>query len=122
MAGFHKIAEDLLKTFGFVLDVSNFTNDHFDIEAGSNVKILDKTEKGLGAFIQLDSGMLKENGYIYYEGDKQILLSVPLSFNVDISTVIKILNIDYKIGFISEVKDVLETAIYKVVIRENKEV
>jgi len=122
MAGFHNVAKELLTTFGFELDVNNYGISSFNIEEGQNIKTLIKTEKGLGAFIQLDSGILKENGYSYFEGDKQILLNVPLTFKVDISTRIVIQSVLYTISFISEVKDVFETAIYKVVIREDKEI
>lgn len=120
MAAFHELADTLLTEFGFDLIVNNYANDHFDVDKGENVKLLDNTETGHGVFTQLNAGELKENGYNFQDGDIKILLSVPEYFNVDISTEVIINEEKYSIKFIQEVKDHLITALYKVVLRKKQ--
>ena len=122
MAGFHKLAKDLLTTFGFPVTVENYTLGAFNIEEGEKSKVIDTTVEGLAVYIQLDSGILKESGYVYFEGDKKILLNTPLDFKIDIKTRITIQGEVYLPVNIAIVKDVLENAIYKLVIRSDKEV
>lgn len=118
MAGFYDLGLELLTTFGFDCVASKYDNTSFDINTGEYVKIISAASNCKAVLIQLDSGQLKESGYIYFNGDLKILLSAPQDFKITVDTIISFQEKDYKIAFISEVKDVLETALYKLVIRE----
>ena len=121
MAEFHKVAENLLTKFGFEISAFNLISSVFDIEAGKEIESVSTITNGVAVIIQLDTGKLKENGYLFKENDIKILLSVPLDFDFNISSVLSIKGVNYKVSFLEEVKDVLDTALYKVVLRLNAE-
>jgi hypothetical protein len=118
MAGFYQIGLDLLTTFGFDCVVNKYTTSAFNVNEGEYTHTLSEAINGKAVLVQLDTGTLKQSGYLNIEGDKSILLSIPTNKYLEINSEIVFNSQTYKIAFISQVKDVLETALYKVVIRE----
>lgn len=119
MADFHKIANNILKKFGFPVGVTNYTNGDFNPSTGSIERTIESTSEGIGAFSKVKSGEFKDYKYVYQVGDNILLLNIPVTFDLNVGTTIEIDGTKYKISLIQEVKDVLTTALYKLVIRED---
>lgn len=118
MAGFNALAQELLKANGFEVQINNFDNTDFDIEEGESIKTLTDSFPGYAIFTTFERSLNLENSYQVEAGDKSLLLSVDIDKNVNNGSKITINSNIYKICYLSEVKDVLETALYKLIIKE----
>ena len=120
MSDFGILADKMLAKFGFKATLNNYDNSIFDINAGKHISILNATIACNAVFVGIESGELKEQSYIVNAGDKLILTYCPKTFVVNNTTEVVIDNIKYNIYNIEEVKQKLNTVLYKLIIRQNK--
>lgn len=120
MSDFGILADKLLKKFGFLATIKNYSTSSFNIEEGSSIKVVEQSENINCVFVGIENGEIKEQSYIQNSGDKKILFYCTNAFNLNTKTELFINGILYNIIFIEEVKQKLNTVLYKTIIRQSK--
>ena len=119
MSEYQQMAHDMLSEDGFEVLVLNYTLSDFDPDTG-NRKTNKEEIEGFALFTTLKQGDFKENIYSFKEINSVILLSIPIDKEINIDSKISINGKRYKILVFTEIKDKTTTAVYKVVLKNEK--